>query len=75
MHIHMRRKLRFDLHYYDGLANQDEVIRLTTGTFRDVPTSANVIVTPTDNSEGRGSLVEDACAFELSISLIEFFYL
>ena len=31
------------LHYYNGLANQDEAIRLTTGTLRDVQTTANVI--------------------------------
>ncbi len=49
-----------DLHYFDGLANQDEVIRLTIGTLRDVQTTANVIDTPTDNAEGRGKLVEDA---------------
>ena len=49
-----------DLHYFDGLANQDETIRLTIGMLRDVQTTANVIDTSTDNAEGRGSLVEDA---------------
>ena len=51
-----------DLHCFDGLANQDETIRLTiyVGMLRDVQTTANVIDTPTDNAEGRGSLVEDA---------------
>ncbi len=28
---------RFDLHYFYGLANQYEAIRLTIGTFKDVP--------------------------------------
>ena len=61
------RRLQRSLHYYDGLANQDEAIRLTIDTLRYVPTS--VIDTLTDNAEGRGSLVEDALTPPLELCI------
>ncbi len=62
----MRLYRRFYMHYF---ANQDEAIRLTISTFRGVQTSACVMVTPTDNAEGRGSLVEDALTPPLELCI------
>ncbi len=64
-----RLQKRFDLHYFDGLATQDEVIRLTIGTLRDVQTTANVIVPLTDNAEGRELLVEDGLTPPLELCI------